>query len=95
MNRSVTGCVPVLGGGLPCPGVGCVGISYLDRFGLAPLRGLNQRCCPGSGVSASVLTVLGFIAVARGTKSGTGSDPRGRRRITSGLNIQCGLNIPN
>ena len=63
MNQSVTGCVPALSGGLPCPGVGRVSISYMDRLGLAPLRGPNGRCCPGSDVSASAPTVPGYIGL--------------------------------
>ena len=84
MKRLVTGCVPVLGGCLLCTDVGRVCISYMDRFGLAQLRDAIRRCCPGSGVSASALTVPGSIGVARGTNSGAGSEPRGRQMITSG-----------
>ena len=49
VKRSVTGCVPASGSGLSGPGVGL----NLGIFGLATLRGLSRRVCPGSRVSAS------------------------------------------
>ena len=92
-NRSVTGCPGYVGVGIgywlypgtnrPGPGVGWIGNSYLVRFGLAPLRDPSRRVCPGSGVTASAPTAPVTIGISFGTRSGHGSDPRGRQKFTS------------
>ena len=49
-NRSVTGCVPALGGGLPCPGVGIVSVST-NRSVTGCVPALSGGLpCPGVGV---------------------------------------------
>ena len=64
MNRSVIGCVPVLGGGLLCPGVDR-GRHFMHwPFCLGTAQGPNRQCCPGSGVPASALTAPGSIGLA-------------------------------
>ena len=53
---------PAPGSGLRGPGVCCINNSYLGRFGLAPLRGLSRRCCPGSRMTTSRLTAPAGIS---------------------------------